>query len=78
MNIIEAGNNVRASLPLGDYVLQRGANATFHAGNSVTLKCGFQVLNGASFTAAADRFFKCTQFPNGRIGNNISIVPEKK
>ncbi len=77
MTKIEAGMNVTASLPQGNYTILPGADITFHAANSVILRAGMEVKNGALFKATADRFFKCTQYPNGRIGNKNEIRPEK-
>jgi subtilisin family serine protease len=69
---IEAGNNVTSSLPPGDYVLEPGSAVTLTAGNTVVLKPGFHVKNGALFTARANKFFVCTAYPNGRTNNDLT------
>lgn len=77
-NLIAAGANVTGSLPVGDYILNPGANVSLLAGNTVTLAPGFHAKNGALFTANADIFFTCTQYPNGRAGNGIINRKEPK
>jgi len=72
MNKIEAGRNVTGAVPIGDYVVQSGANVTFHAGNEIVLSDGFVAEAGSNFHAFVDPFFTCTQYPMGKMANNNS------
>jgi hypothetical protein len=72
MNKIEAGKNVTSAVPVGDYVVQNGANVTFHAGNEIILSDGFVAEAGSNFHAFIDPFFTCTQYPMGRFANSDS------
>lgn len=71
MNLIAAGKNVTNAVPIGDYVISSGANVTFHAGNLIRLTDGFRASPGTGgfFRATVERFFTCTEFPNGRVAN---------
>lgn len=69
MNKIEAGRNVTNAVPVGDYVVQSGANVTFHAGHEIILSDGFAAEAGSNFHAFVDPFFTCTQYPMGRMAN---------
>ncbi len=55
-NQIFAGNNVRPSLPQGDYVIESTANASFKAGNEIRLEDGFSAIEGADFVAFIDPY----------------------
>jgi hypothetical protein len=72
MNKIEAGKNVTSAVPVGDYVVQNGADVTFHAGNVIILSDGFVAEAGSNFNAFIDPFFSCTQYPMGRMANSDS------
>jgi subtilisin family serine protease len=74
MNKIEAGKNVTSAVPVGDYVVQNGADVTFHAGNVIILSDGFVAEAGSNFNAFIDPFFTCTQYPMGRMANSDSIT----
>ncbi len=70
MTKIEAGKNVTSTVPVGNYIVQNGANVTFHAGNEVVLLDGFVAETGSNFHAYVDPFFTCTQYSLGRKANN--------
>lgn len=69
INKIEAGRNVTGAVSVGDYVVQSGANITFHAGNEIILSDGFVAEAGSNFHAFVDPFFTCTQYPMGKMAN---------
>ncbi len=72
MNKIEAGRNVTSAVPVGDYVVQSGANVTFQAGNEIFLSDGFVAEPGSDFQAYVDPFFTCTQYPMGKMAKDDS------
>ncbi len=75
MNKIEAGSNVTNAVPVGDYVIEPGANVTFHAGNTIIMKPGFHAKEGSYFHAYVDPFFTCTQYPNWKLANTNTNYP---
>ncbi len=74
MNEIKAGKNVMPSNPVGDYIIQSGANVTFHAGNEIILSDGFTANIGSSFYAIVEPFFTCTQYPLGIINTPLPVI----
>ena len=71
MNQILAGSNVTTSIASGNYVVNNTANVTLHAGNLIVLDPGviIEVGTGGSFVAYAEKFFTCTQYPQGMVVN---------
>ena len=66
---INAGFNVTSAVPNGDYIVQNGANITFHSGGEVNLEPGFEVLYGGEFFATVNPFFTCAEYPYGKHAN---------
>lgn len=65
MNKIEAGRNVTNAVPIGNYIINSGANITFRARKKVILADGFIAKSGSKFHASVKPFFTCSQYPDG-------------
>ena len=57
INKIEAGKNVTANVPVGNYTVQSGAAVSFRAGNTIILSDGFVASAGSTFRAYIEPFF---------------------
>jgi len=75
-NTITIGSNVTNTTPVGNFIVESGANATFRAGNKITGKPGFHIKAGSSGHAFIDPFLCASQCKTGYAAGNDDPTTE--
>lgn len=82
MHSIWAGRYVSDAIPVGDYVIDNGAEVVFHAGTEIVLSDGFETIPGGLLAAHVDPFFTCDQYPGivlqGETADYPAVIKDHK